>query len=313
VTSGRPAGSIRRITREEAAQRSRSITVTAYEVDLDLTTGPHRYGTTSRVRFTSHDGAATFIELLAPMVHSIVLNGRELDAGQVFDGERVALSGLHTKNDLTVVATGAYSRTSEGLHRFEDPADGEVYIYSQSFLYDAHRLFACFDQPDLKAPLRLSVTAPPGWTVLGNGPGTEVSAGRWVFERTQPIATYVSAVVAGPYHSVRAEHDGIPLGVHCRRSLAPYLEAEEVLQTTRAAFDHYHRLFGIRYPFVKYDQIFAPEFNGGAMENVGCDLRRAVHIPVAGHGSVAGVEGQGDRTRAGPHVGGQPGDHALVG
>lgn len=261
---------IRRITREEAARRSTVITVLDYDVDLDLTTGSDRYGTTSRVRFTSHGGATTFIELLAPAVHSIVLNGQALDPKAVFDGERVSLSGLRTKNELIVVATGAYSRTSEGLHRFEDPADGEVYVYSQSFLYDAHRLFACFDQPDLKAPLRLSVTAPPGWTVLGNAPGTEVSVGRWVFERSQPIATYVSAVVAGPYHSVRAEHDGIPLGVHCRRSLAPYLEAEEVLETTRAAFDHYHRLFGIRYPFAKYDQIFAPEFNGGAMENVSC-------------------------------------------
>lgn len=266
----RPGGAMRRITREDAERRSRSIKVDGYEVDLDLTKGSEQYGTTSRIRFTSRDGAASFIELHVPAVHSIVLNGVALDPLVVFDGERVSLDGLRTENDLTVVATGAYSRTCEGLHRFEDPADGEVYIYSQSFLYDAHRLFACFDQPDLKAPLRLSVTAPAGWTVLGNAPGKEVSVGRWVFEPTMPIATYVSAVVAGPYHSVRAEHDGIPLGVHCRRSLAPYLRADEVLGITRGAFDHYHRLFAIRYPFAKYDQIFAPEFNAGAMENVGC-------------------------------------------
>ncbi len=260
----------RRITREEAAQRSRSITVSGYEVDLDLTTGPDRYGTVSRVRFISDDGADTFIELLAPGVQSIVLNGCDLDPAAVFDGERVTLADLRTKNELTIAAMGAYSRTSEGLHRFQDPADGEVYIYSQAFLYDAHRLFACFDQPDLKASLRLTVTAPAGWTVLGNAPGREMSPGTWVFEKSQPIATYVMAVVAGPFHSVRAEHDGIPLGVHCRRSLAPYLEANDVLDLTRRAFDHYHRLFGIRYPFAKYDQIFAPEFTGGAMENVGC-------------------------------------------
>ena len=266
----RAGGGIRRITREEAAQRSRSITVLDYDIDLDLTTGSEHYGTTSRVRFTSRDGDATFIELLAPAVHSIVLNGLAIDPAVAFDGERLSLSGLRTENELTVVAQGTYSRTSEGLHRFEDPADGEVYIYSQSFLYDAHRLFACFDQPDLKAPLRLSVTAPTGWTVLGNAPGIQLSPGRWAFERTPPIATYVSAVVAGPYHSVYAEHDGIPLGVHCRRSLARYLEADEVLDVTRGAFDHYHRSFGIRYPFAKYDQIFAPEFNGGAMENIGC-------------------------------------------
>ncbi len=266
----RPAGTIRRITREEAALRSSSITVRGYEVDLDLTTGPERYGTTSRVRFASRDGSATFIELFAPVVHSVVLNGVALDPAVVFDGERVTLAELRTQNELTVVATGAYSRTCEGLHRFEDPADGEVYIYSQSFLYDAHRLFACFDQPDLKAPIRLSVTAPTRWTVLGNAPGTEVSPGRWEFLDTRPISTYVSAVVAGPFHAVRAEHDGIPLGVHCRRSLAPHLEADEVLGVTRSVFDHYHRLFGIRYPFTKYDQVFAPEFNAGAMENVAC-------------------------------------------
>ncbi len=199
-----------------------------------------------------------------------MLNGRPLDPAIVYDGQRIALPELSAENTLSIVASGAYSRTGEGLHRFEDPADGLVYIYSQSFLYDAHRMFACFDQPDLKAPFTLHVTAPPGWTVIANAPGVESRPGRWVFEPTLPIATYATAIVAGPYHAERCEHDGIPLGVYCRQSLAPFLMADDVFEVTKATFDHYHRLFGIRYPFGKYDQVFAPEFNAGAMENVGC-------------------------------------------
>ncbi|GAB3813689.1 hypothetical protein GCM10027605_57720 [Micromonospora zhanjiangensis] len=162
------------------------------------------------------------------------------------------------------------------MHRFVDPADGETYLYAMSFLDDVQRVFAAFDQPDLKAPVSLSVTAPADWTVaanghLVNGPGSAGGPGRWEFAPTAPLATYLVALIAGPYHVRRDEHDGIPLAIWCRRSLAGYLDAdaEEIFDVTRRCLDRFHELFGERYPFGKYDQAFVPEFNLGAMENPG--------------------------------------------
>jgi aminopeptidase N len=258
------------ITQDEAAERAGLIDVDSYEVQLDLTRGAERFGSVSRTRFRCKEpGASSYIEILAPRVESIVLNGREIDpTGMV--GDRVPLTDLLAENEVTVIAECAYSTTGEGLHRFADPADGEVYLYTQSFLYDAHRIFACFDQADLKATFALTVDAPEAWTVIGNTSGTSTGRGRWSFEPTLPISTYLFALAAGRYHSVTDDHDGIPLGIHCRQSLAEFLEADEILEATHQSFDYYHRLLEIPYPFVKYDQVFVPEFNAGAMENVGC-------------------------------------------
>ena len=183
-----------------------------------------------------------------------------------------------------MTADCAYSRSGEGLHRFTDPADGRVYLYSDLETFDAHRVYACFDQPDMKASYELAVTAPADWQVVSNmapestipdgsasdGSASDGGALRWRFPPTPVMPTYITAVAAGPYHVVRDEHDGIPLGVYCRQSLASYLDADEILEVTRQGFDFYHNSFGIKYPFGKYDQLFVPEFKEGAMENAGC-------------------------------------------
>ena len=180
---------------------------------------------------------------------------------------------------LRVTAACAYSHSGEGLHRFTDPADGRVYLYSDLETFDAHRIYACFDQPDMKATYELAVTAPADWQVVSNmaaesttaAPGIgDGEAVRWHFPPTPVMSTYITAVAAGPYHVVRDEHDGIPLGVFCRQSLAPYLDADEIFEVTRQGFDFFHSSFGIKYPFGKYDQLFVPEFKEGAMENAGC-------------------------------------------
>ena len=210
----------------------------------------------------------------------------------------------------------AYSHDGQGLHRSVDPADGEHYVYGHLFLDAAPTVFACFDQPDLKAPYTVAVSAPVGWTVLGNGAATVVAPGRTELATTLPLATYFVTVCAGPYASVRAEHDGIPLGVHARRSLEPYLreQAEHLLETTRACFDHYHRLFGIRYPFGEYHQVFVPEFNAGAMENPGLrDLPRHDDLPRGGDARPGALAQQHHRARDGAHVVRRPGDDDLVG
>jgi len=261
------------LTRDEAVARAELLRVLAYDIDLDLSAAGEsgEFDSTTTVRFaTERPGAETFIELRPARLHEVTLNGAPIDPADLEDN-RLRLSNLAATNELTVLATMAYSITGEGLHRFTDPEDGAVYLYAQTFLDEAQRVFACFDQPDLKAPVTLKVTAPVGWEVASNGAGTQVSPGRWEFATTQPLATYFVTVLAGPYHVLRDEHDGFALGLYCRRSLAAHLDKdeEEVFGLTKACLDRFHQLFGVRYPFGKYDQAFVPEFNAGAMENPG--------------------------------------------
>jgi aminopeptidase N len=264
------------LTRNEARERARLLSVQSYQVELDLTGDESTFNSLTTVRFScTSPGAATFIDLTAPEVSEITLNGSAVDTG-AFDGNRIALRGLAASNELTVVATCAYSHSGEGLHRFTDPADKGVYMYSDLETFDAHQIYACFDQPDLKATYELTVTGQDDWEVISNmaPAGDPEPAGfgarRWHFPPTPVLPTYITAVAAGPYHVVRQTHDGIPLGVFCRQSLASYLDADEIFEVTRQGFDFYHREFGIRYPFGKYDQLFVPEFKAGAMENAGC-------------------------------------------
>jgi len=264
------------LNREEAAERARLLRVESYQVDLELDGDGTTFGSLTTVRFAcGSPGATSFIDLTAPAVSEITLNGRPLPP-ESFDGDRITLPGLALANELTVRARCAYSRSGEGLHRFTDPADKGVYMYSDLETFDAHRIYPCFDQPDLKATFELSVTAPSDWEVVSNmAPVTIARApltatAFWQFPPTPVLPTYITAVAAGPYHVVRGEHDGIPLGIFCRQSLASYLDPEEIFEVTRQGFDYFHAMFGRRYPFGKYDQLFVPEFKSGAMENAGC-------------------------------------------
>jgi aminopeptidase N len=262
---------MRSLTVTEAAERAAAVAVSSYDIDLDLTRGSEQFGCQTTIAFRSLDGSPTFLELQAAEVVSISLNGEAIDVGLVDDG-RLPLDGLTAENTLVVEALMAYSHDGEGLHRAVDPEDKQAYVYAMTFLPAAPRVFACFDQPDLKAIFRVSVTAPTDWIVLGNGHAEQVERGRWMLAETKPLATYFATLVAGPYHSVTSEHDGIVLGLHCRQTLAPHLDkdVEELFTVTAQCFDEYHRLFGIRYPFGEYHQAFVPECNAGAMENPGC-------------------------------------------
>jgi aminopeptidase N len=260
------------LTRIEAAERADLVAVDEYAIDLDLTTGPDTFDATTMLRLRCHrPGASTFVEIRPAVLHEATLNGRPLDPATLA-GNRLPLPALAAQNTLVVRASMPYSNSGEGLHRFTDPADGREYLYAQTFLDDAQRIFACFDQPDLKTPISLAVTADPQWTIIANGAGHPTGPGRWRFDTTPPLSTYLMTLIAGAYHSIYSEHDGVPLGLHCRASLAPQLdrEADELFTVTRQCLDRYHALFDVRYPFGKYDQAFVPEFNAGAMENPGC-------------------------------------------
>ncbi|NEE42419.1 aminopeptidase N, partial [Streptomyces sp. SID7982] len=247
---------------------ARLLTVDAYEIDLDLSGaqegGTYRSATT--VRFDSAEaGAETFIDLVAPAVHEAVLNGEALDVAAVFRDSRIALAGLREgANELKVVADCSYTNTGEGLHRFVDPVDEQAYLYTQFEVPDARRVFASFEQPDLKATFRFTVKAPSGWTVISNSPTPEPKDDVWAFEPTPRISTYITALIAGPYHAVHStyEKDGqtVPLGIYCRPSLAEYLDADDIFAVTRQGFEWFQEKFDYAYPFAKYDQLFVPEF-----------------------------------------------------
>jgi aminopeptidase N len=282
------------LTRDEARERARLLSVDAYDIALDLRSavepGAATFRSVTTIRFgCAEPGAATFVDLVAPSVTSVVLNGRALDPEKVFDGTRIALSGLERANELVVDAACAYSRTGEGLHRFADPEDGEVYLYTQYEPADARRVFANFEQPDLKAPFTFTVTAPPSWTVLSNeqADGESGAEGVWHFPPTKPISTYITAVVAGPYHVVRDTYrrqgaDGqaleIPLAALCRKGLARHFDPDEIFTVTKQGLDFFHDNFDYPYPFGKYDQAFVPEYNIGAMENPGLVTFREEYV-----------------------------------
>ncbi len=267
------------LLRTEAAARAAALTVSDVEVELDLT-APDAQTFTSRttLRFRS-TATETFVDFRGKELTEATLNGRRLDPACWRSG-RISLTGLQAQNVLVIAGSMAYSSDGEGLHRHVDPADGATYLYAMSFLDAAPRWFACFDQPDLKARYRITVAAPPEWTVLGNGPSERAAPGRWTLVPPQPLSTYFVTLVAGPYASVTAEHDGIRLGFHARASLRNELEAEapDMIEVTGQSFDHYHRLFGVRYPFGEYHQAFVPDFNAGAMENPGCVTFRDSYV-----------------------------------
>ncbi|MGW0915877.1 aminopeptidase N [Streptomyces sp. NPDC002784] len=274
------------LTREEAQQRAKLLTVDSYEIDLDLSGaqegGTYRSATT--VRFdVAEGGAESFIDLVAPAVHEVTLNGDALDPAEVFKDSRIALRGLlEGRNVLRVVAECAYTNTGEGLHRFVDPVDNQAYLYTQFEVPDARRVFASFEQPDLKATFRFTVKAPAGWTVVSNSPTPEPKDDVWAFEPTPRISTYITALIVGPYHSVHSayEKDGqsVPLGIYCRPSLAEYLDSDAIFEVTRQGFDWFQEKFDYDYPFQKYDQLFVPEFNAGAMENAGAVTIRDQYV-----------------------------------
>lgn len=269
------------LTRLEAQERKALVDVASYNITLDLTTGDKTFASTTVVTFSATPGASTFIDALTRTVHSVTLNGTSLDPAVVSDGVRIQLDDLQAENVLEVVADAEYTNTGEGLHRFVDPVDNEVYLYSQFEVPDSRRVFAVFEQPDLKATFTFTITAPSEWAVVSNSPTPqpELVAGAtdksiWRFAATPILSSYVTALVAGPYAVVRDEltsSDGrvIPLAIYARKSLSEFLDSDYIFEKTKQGFEFYEKHFDYPYPFDKYDQLFVPEFNAGAMENAG--------------------------------------------
>jgi aminopeptidase N len=266
------------LTQTEAKDRSNLLRVESYMVELDLTVGPEIFLSRTTVRFSSNNpGTPTFIDVVGRRITTASLNGSPLDVSK-YDGQSIHLPFLQPANELFLELEAIYSKSGEGLHRFVDPADGEVYLYSQFEVADASRVFPCFDQPDLKANFTFTAIVPSHWEVISNKPVDTISeidadTMRWNFPPTQSLSPYFVAFVAGPYHRAEDSYVGtktVPLGIYCRKSLAESLDADEIFKVTKQGFAFYEKEFGLAYPFDKYDQVAVAEFNAGAMENAGC-------------------------------------------
>ncbi len=277
------------LTRDEARARAEVLDVESYSVDLDLTTSDTTFGSTTVIRFScSQPGASTFADLVGATIHELTLNGERIDPTTAYHDNRIALEGLQAENELRVVADCTYSRTGEGLHRFVDPADRRVYTYTQFEVPDARRVYTTFEQPDLKATFTFTVTAPEAWKVVSNAATpTPTPAGdgkaTWSFPATEQMSTYITAIVAGEYHEVldsyQGKHGEIPLGHYCRQSMKEHLDLDELLEVTKQGFAFFEDAFDYPYPFGKYDQLYVPEYNMGAMENAGCVTFRDEYLP----------------------------------
>ncbi len=264
-------------TRAESTERSTHLSIENYEVELDLTQGDELFTSQTRVKFTCRKpGYSTFIDAVGKSVISATLNGQVVDTAN-YDGESIFINNLAAENELVIKLNGLYSKTGEGLQRSVDPVDNEIYLYSQGETAFIRKMYPCFDQPDLKATFTLSVTAPDHWQVISNNPVKERAAladkkAKWSFTTTPRISTYITALIAGPYYNVQDEYVGkkkVPLGIYCRKSLAQFLDPEDIFLITKQGFAYFEKVFGLEYPFEKYDQIAVVDFNWGAMENAG--------------------------------------------
>ncbi|KAB7787339.1 aminopeptidase N [Bifidobacterium cebidarum] len=283
------------LTRVEAEERKAVVEAPIhYHVDLDLTVGPKNFGSKALICFNAEEGSSTFLDLIADEVTAIELNGESLDPAVAYKDSRIELTHLKTKNEVTVTALCRYSNTGEGLHRSVDPSDGNVYLYSQFEVPDARRVYAVFDQPDLKATFDFKVLAPKSWIVTSNMPAAKVeddaretldgtleekpneSSRLWTFEPTPVMSSYLTAICAGPYaewHTEYHNEDGriVPMAQYCRQSLADAFakDVDYLFDITKKGFAFYAKTWGVPYPYAKYDQIYVPEYNAGAMENIG--------------------------------------------
>ncbi len=275
------------LTRAEAMARSALIETSHYRIEIDLSgrevADPAvTFRSTTTISFRARDAGSLHVDAIADRVIAATLDGAELDPGS-FAASRLPVDVTAGDHELTVTAEFRYSHSGLGLHRFVDPADGRVSCYSQFESAEARRVFACFEQPDLKGRIAVTVIAPRGWTVIGNGARTGLEdvgddLGRWEFAETEPISTYLVGLVAGEYAEVTTDQpageNAAPMSILVRHSLTDHLDAERIFETTRAGFTIFEEAFGYPYPFGKYDQAFVPEYNMGAMENVGCVVLR---------------------------------------
>ncbi|MCW2780542.1 MAG: Membrane alanyl aminopeptidase Metallo peptidase family [Marmoricola sp.] len=282
------------LTRQEAQIRAQLLSVDSYTVELDLTGDNDKtFASTTTIAFSCREpGGTTFADLVGATIHEVTLNGTTLNPGQVYADSRIRLDDLQADNVLKVTADCTYSRIGEGLHRFVDPADDRVYLYSQFEVPDARRVYTTFEQPDLKSVFTFLVTAPSHWKVVSNAPtpAPEVLTGQgqsgkaiWRFPETKKMSTYITAIIAGEYHEVQdtyvGKHGEIPLGHYCRQSLVEHLDREEIVKLTKQGFEFFEEAFDFPYPFEKYDQLYVPEYNMGAMENAGCVTLRDEYLP----------------------------------
>ena len=263
------------LTQAEAARRAALVKDADYELALSVDGGKVDFTGHEVLRFSlSSPADGLTVDFTGGRIERLVVNGAAVEApkpGLFFELPKASLRA--GENVVLIDFSHPYSVDGAGLYRFKDPEDDRVYLYSNFEPYDANKMFPCFDQPDLKATFTATVEAPLDWKVVSTSMEEKTSdAGArrtWTFAKTPRISSYVFSVHAGPYHVWTSSAGAIPLRLFARESLAKYIPSNEWLEITRQGLAFYGDYFALPYPFKKYDQLIVPDFNAGAMENVG--------------------------------------------
>lgn len=262
------------VSLELARHRSATISDVRYSLTLDVTAPDSAPGSVE-VRFTRSAPGDVVLDYRGRRIVSVAVNGTSVSQPQ-FDGHHLRISASELVvgvNRVTVRFVSEIAPSGASIIRTRDAVDGSTYLYTLLVPADANQLFPCFDQPDLKARVTLSLVAPAEWTVLGNGSlvRADTTAGivRSTFAETHPLSTYLIAFAAGPWERRASTVNGRPIGLYTRRSRAREVDADTLLALSHRALEWMEAYFGRAYPFQKFDMMLAPAFPFGGMEHPG--------------------------------------------
>jgi len=258
-----------------AEMRAKQVSNVSYNLSVTIDNKSENFSGSTQLTFdlAKNNQNDLTIDFDEGTVNSLKINGKEakfsyekwfitIPASELAAGEQT----------ITIDYQRPYSTDGSGFHRFVDPKNGEVYLYTDFEPYDANRLFPHFDQPDLKASYKIDVTAPAHWQIISATRETNITENGeikvWSFPASAKFSSYIFSLHAGNYAVWEDKFEDIPLRLFARQSLAEYVNTEEWFIPTKQSFGFFNKYFDVKYPFGKYDQIVAPDFNAGAMENV---------------------------------------------
>jgi len=260
------------LSEQQAKSRSERVSKVDYALTFNLT-GGESFSATSTIRFDLSDNShALTVDLDKAHINSLIVNGHKIKPN--YNQWFITLESNVLKlgrNTVVVDFTRKHSTNGEGLHRFTDPVDGKVYLYSHFEPAAAHQMFALFDQPDLKATYQMRVLAPKDWQVLSATKETLIkprgAQKEWYFDRTLKLSPYNFSLHAGPYKVWQDNSAKYPMRLLARQSVAKQIKPADWFKYTKNGINFFENYYGVDYPFRKYDQILVPDFLYGAMEN----------------------------------------------
>jgi aminopeptidase N len=259
-----------------AAMRAQQLSNVSYQLSMEVDEQKPSFSGEVAISFTlaKANNSPVTLDFEGGEILSVNLNGNDIS----FQAEKWFLRFPPQQfnvptNTLRIKFTHAYANAGDGLHRYKDAATGNVYLYSNFEPFNAHKMFPHFDQPNIKANFTLDVIAPASWQVVSTTREISITnvneKKHWQFPATPKMASYVFSMHAGPYTVWEDNSGAIPLRLFARQEVAQYVDYKEWFLFTQQSFAFFNNYFSLPYPFKKYDQLIVPDFNSGAMENIG--------------------------------------------